>query len=139
MAGLSPGARTLGAGERASERLVREKEALARAITDALYRERPDLLARWGEPGREKCLQDMRYNLEHLAPAVALSDPAMFAGYVRWLASLLAARQIPTGDVARSLALTDAAIAERFPADEAASARTVLRAGLAVLDGPPAP
>ena len=132
MAGLTPAAPS--AGERAAERLVRDKEDLARAITDALYRERPDLLARWGERGREKCLQDMRDHLERLAPAVALSDPAMFAGYVRWLAGLLTARQIPTADVARSLVLTDAAIAERFPAEEAAPTRSVLRAGLAVVD-----
>jgi hypothetical protein len=139
MAGLNPGERGPSPGERAAERIVRDKEELARAITEALYRERPDLLARWGERGREKCLQDMRYNLEHLAPAVALADPTMFAGYVRWLAGLLAARQIPTTDVARSLALTDATIGERFPADEAAPARSILQAGLAVLDGAVAP
>ena len=77
------------AGERAGARLVGEKEGLARAITDALYRERPDLQAKYGDAGRAKCLQDMRYNLEHLAPAVALDDPPMFAGYARWLLGLL--------------------------------------------------
>jgi len=127
------------AGERSAARLLAEKEDLARAITAALYRERPEMLARWGEPGREKCLQDMRYNLEHLAPAVALDAPDMFAGYARWLLGLLQSRGIPAGDVARSLALTRAALGERFPPDEAAAAVTALDAALAVLTAAPAP
>jgi MerR family transcriptional regulator, light-induced transcriptional regulator len=129
------------AGERCGERLLREKEDLARAITDALYRERPDLAARYGAPGREKCLQDMRYNLEHLAPAVALAEPALFAGYSRWLASLLGSRGIPLDEIARSLVLTREAVASRFPAEEAAAAASALEAGLAALQeaAPPSP
>ena len=126
------------AGERSAARLVAEKEDLARAITEALYRERPEMLARWGEAGREKCLQDMRYNLEHLAPAVALEAPDMFAGYARWLLGLLQSRGIPGGDVTRSLVLTRAAIGERFPRDEASAAAPALDAALAVLTAVPA-
>jgi hypothetical protein len=118
------------AGERAGARLVAEKEDLARAITAALYRERPDLHARYGEAGREKCLQDMRYNLEHLAPAVALDQPSMFEGYARWLVGMLGARGIPTDEIARSLALTRAAIEDGFPPDEAAAAAPALDAAL---------
>jgi hypothetical protein len=127
----------MSAAARSSERLVAEKEALARAITDALYAERPELLARYGAAGREKCLQDMRYNLEHLAPAVALEQPSMFAGYAQWLRGLLAARGIPVDDVVRSLVLTRDAITQRFPPDEAADALTAIDAGLAAL-GPAA-
>ena len=118
------------AGERAGARLVAEKEELARAITAALYRERPDLHAKYGEAGREKCLQDMRYNLEHLAPSVALDLPSMFEGYARWLVGMLGARGIPTDEVARSLSLTRAALDERFPPDEAAAAAPALEAAL---------
>lgn len=120
------------AAERAGARLVAEKEDLARAITEALYREKPELLARYGAAGREKCLQDMRYNLEHLAPAVALGQPGMFAGYARWLVGLLEARGIPSGDVARSLDLTRQVLAARFADDEAGAAAPALAAALAV-------
>jgi hypothetical protein len=123
----------MSAGERCAARLVAEKDALALAIADALYRERPELAARYGEAGRAKCVQDMRYNVEHLAPAVALDDPAMFGGYARWLASLLTARGIPAEEIERSLVLTRAEIGVRFPPDEAAAARPALEAGLAVL------
>jgi MerR family transcriptional regulator, light-induced transcriptional regulator len=124
------------AGERAGARLVDEKEDLARAVTAALYLERPDLQAKYGNAGRDKCMQDMRYNLEHLAPAVALDEPSMFAGYARWLAGLLEARGIPADEVARSLALTRTVIDGRFPPDEAAAAVPALEAALAVLARP---
>ena len=124
------------APERAAERIVAEKENLARAITEALYRERPELTARYGAAGREKCLQDMRYNLEHLAPAVALDQPSMFAGYARWLIGMLEARGIPGDEVARSLALTRAAIDDSFPPDEALATAPALEAALSELGAP---
>ena len=124
----------MSAAERAAERILRQKDALAQETTDALYGERPQLLERYGETGRQKCREDLRYNLEHLAPALALGEPALFEGYLRWLAGLLAARGIPTEEIARSLVLTADAIARRFPADEAEAARATLATGLRVLD-----
>jgi hypothetical protein len=129
----------MSAGERCAARLIAEKDALALAIAEALYRERPELAAKYGEAGRAHCVQDMRYNVEHLAPAVALGDPAMFAGYARWLLSLLTARGIPAGEIERSLALTRAEIGGRFSAEEAAAAAPALEAALAVFGSVPPP
>lgn len=58
------------AGTRAAQALEAHQEALAVEITGALYAEMPELLTKYGERGREKCLQDRRYNLEHLATAI---------------------------------------------------------------------
>ena len=80
----------------ASDSLIERKEELARAVTDALYARQPALLVRHGEAGRIKCQQDMRYNLEHLAPAVALQDPALFGRYIQWLVRMLGARGLPS-------------------------------------------
>jgi hypothetical protein len=123
------------AGDSAARRLLGEKDTLSLEIADALYAERPELMDRYGAAGRERCREDLRFNLEHLAPAVALDEPALFAGYVTWLAGLLSARRIPGEEIARSLALTGEAIARRFPPDEAAAAQGVLAAGLRVLAG----
>lgn len=125
----------LSAAARAAERLRAEADALARALTDRLYAEMPALLDRYGAVGRQKCLQDMGYNLEHLAPAVELADPAVFARYARWLDDLLRARGIPTGEVRRSLELMEQAVHERFPPDEADAVVPCIRAGLAALAG----
>jgi hypothetical protein len=123
------------AATRAAERILEEKGVLAREITDALYEQMPELLEKHGEYGRKKCLQDMHYNLEHLAPAVDLGQPEMFAGYARWLSGLLAARNVSTAEVARSLELTETRIRERFTAEEAEAVVSSIRAGLAELSG----
>lgn len=117
----------------ASDAIIERKEELARAITDALYAGHPELLARHGEAGRAKCLQDMRYNLEHLAPAVALDDPPLFGRYVEWLARMLGARGVAAGDVRQSIEVTEAVLLARFPADHAAAVQPSLRAGVAAV------
>jgi hypothetical protein len=124
-----------GVGGRAGAALLARKEELAAAITAALYAERPQLLERYGERGRVKCLEDMRYNLEHLAPAVELERPVLFTRYVTWLRDMLAARDVPADDVRRSLELTRDVIADRLAADEAEAAASVLAEGLTTLDG----
>jgi len=123
----------LTAGARAAQRLLEEEGELARAITDALYEGMPGLVDRYGEYGRRKCLQDMRYNLEHLAPAVDLGRPDMFAGYVRWLDGLLRARNVTTDEVVRTLELTERHVRERFPPEEADAVVPSIRAGLDAL------
>ena len=119
---------------RAVRSLTDQREALARAVTDALYAEMPELMERYGERGRKKCLQDMRYNLEHLEPAVELGEPGIFARYTLWLNDLLVARGVPTEEVVRCLALTERTVQERLPADEAAQVARCIRAGLSALE-----
>lgn len=120
---------------RAAATLLAEKEDLAREITDALYAEIPGLLERYGTTGRERCLEDMRYNLEHLVPAIDLGAPEMFAQYVRWLDRLLSARHVPTDLTRRSLELTEHAARSRLGPAEAEAMTSVMAAGLAALGG----
>jgi hypothetical protein len=123
-------------GEAASEALLKRKEELAYAITEALYGEMPELTSKYGAPGRAKCLQDMRYNLEHLAPAVALGEPVLFAHYAAWLRDMLAARGIPVGEVRRSFELTREVVGDRFGRAEALAVAASIDAGLSKLDTP---
>ena len=124
---------TLNTRERAAERLLREKDSLAAEITAALYERMPHLLDKYGEHGRGKCLEDMRYNIEHLAPAVHLGVPEMFVTYVRWLDELLRARNVSTDDLSVALELTGGAMRRRFSAAEAAEIELSLRPALALL------
>lgn len=121
------------AGARAAQSLATQREELARATTDALYAAMPALLEKYGEPGRAKCLQDMRHNFDYLAPAVALEDPSLFERYVRWLAELLAARRVSTDEIRRTLELMDEQTRLRLPTDEASATGACLRAGIAAL------
>ena len=115
---------------RAAGQLLAEKELLAESVTRALYEEMPELAGRYGPVGREKCLQDLRFTIEHLIPAVDLGQPEMFASYVRWLDDLLRARNVSTGEVVRSLELVERIVRERLAADEAEAISRSIRAGL---------
>ena len=126
MDGLTPDAR-------AAALLLEEKENLARAVTAAMYEEDPSLLERFGATGRERCLEDVRFTVEHLVPAVDLGDPEMFAKYVRWLDGLLRARKVETRHVRRSLELVEEAVRATFPVEEAGVVADFLRAGTDVL------
>lgn len=125
-------------GAAASDALLARREDLARAITEALYAEMPELTAKYGDRGRAKCLEDMRYNLEHLAPAVALGEPTLFAGYIVWLRDMLDARGIAMDEVRRSLELTEAVVRTSLSREEAALVTETIAAGLAALAPPPA-
>jgi hypothetical protein len=117
----------------AARRLMAEREAIARAVTARLYDERADLLERHGARGREKCLQDMLHNVDHLIPAVDLGDPSMFAHYVEWLDGLLRARSVDTTHLVRCLELLADEGAARCSPEEGAALRPVVEEGLRVL------
>ena len=114
------------------EILMRDKEYLARAVTDRLFAERPYLLEKHGERGRDKTLQDMRYNIEHLIPAVDLGDAPMFARYIEWLDEMLRSRNVETKEVVRCLELLRDECNDRFPR-ECAAIRPIIDAGLKVV------
>ena len=124
------------AAARAANRLLEEKDALATAITDAHYAEQPDLMAKYGVAGRRRCLEDVRYTLEHLIPALDLGQPSMFADYLRWLDQLLRARRVETSDLVRSLELTEKVTRGQLPNDEAEAVAETIRVGLSVLTTP---
>ena len=121
------------AAHAAAERLLHDKEAIARAVTAKLYYELPDILEKHGERGLMKCLQDMHYNIEHLIPAVDLEQPEMFASYVTWLNNMLGSRGVPTRDVRRCLELLSSDVQARYAPAEASAVTRVIDAGLARL------
>jgi hypothetical protein len=125
----------LDAPSRAAEQLLARKEEIANATTSLLYARTPSLTQKYGDHGRARCLQDMRYTVEHLAPAVAMADPGLFAQYARWLVQLLAPRNVPLDDVRASLSAMRAVLAD-MDASLASQVDDCIRAGLAVLDDP---
>lgn len=127
-------AEVMSTGRRAADRMIATKEELATSLTAALYADMPHLREKYGERGRQRCHEDMRFNIEHLAPAVALEQPQMFAGYVAWLDDLLRARSVDTAELVRSLELMNELLRARLDPAEAEAAAESIRAGLAVLE-----
>jgi hypothetical protein len=95
----------------------------------------PELMDRYGAVGRERCLEDIRYTIDHLIPAVDFAQPSMFASYVGWLAELLRARNVSTREVFRSLEIMEQAVRNELAADEADVVASCIRAGLDSLGG----
>jgi hypothetical protein len=120
----------------AAQSLMRDRESLARAVTDALYAEAGERLARHGENGRVRCLEDMHFNVDHLIPAVDLDDPDMFVRYARWLHDLLRARGVDARDVTRCFELLRDEVSRRYSGDEVAAVVRILDAGLRSLAQP---
>jgi hypothetical protein len=118
---------------RAASHLLRHKEALADAVTQALYDDMPELQAKYGDAGREKCREDQRYTIEHLIPAVDLMQPDLFASYVRWLDTMLRARNVATRELVRSLELLERVVRDHLAAHEADAVAACVNAGLATL------
>lgn len=117
-------------GGQAARLLMRDRESLARAVTEALYAEAGDRLARHGPNGRVRCLEDMHFNIEHLVPAVDLDDDSLFVRYVEWLHGLLHARGVDTRDVTRCLQLLRDEVVRRYTTAEARPIGDVLDAGI---------
>lgn len=68
------------------------KPAVAEAVTDEFFRRHPDWLARYGEPGRKRGVEDAGFHMDFLAGALESGQPRAFADYIRWTTRVLASR-----------------------------------------------
>lgn len=119
---------------RAARMLLRDTDNLALAVTERLFNESPELFDKYGQRGYDKCLQDMRYNVQHLVPAVDMGDASMFTKYVEWLDGLLRARNVPTRETLRCLELLRNEVLARYERNDVDAITAVLDAGIALLE-----
>ena len=123
-------ARLAADGIATSEMLLARKDELASIVTDALYAAHPEFLDRYGAVGRERCLEDMRHTLEHLAPSVALGEPQLFAGYVAWLVELLRPRGITSEHVGDTMRVLEQVLSSELNSKHIAAVKPSVAAGL---------
>jgi methanogenic corrinoid protein MtbC1 len=83
--------------------LEQRGRALAEATVAHCWTADPDLEERYGDRGRQKCVQDVGFHIMYLANAIAMACPSLFADYLGWAKALLTGLGIPAGDVANSL------------------------------------
>jgi len=114
----------------AARHLTAERAPLAEAITARQYEAQPELLARYGEAGRAKCLQDAAYHLSYLADSVAAESPSLFSDYVGWAKVMLGARGIPAGDLSRNLSVMREVVGRSCPPEARGVVEEFFEAGL---------
>jgi hypothetical protein len=113
-----------------SQAITARLEFLAETVVERQYRLQPDLMLRYGEAGREKCLQDTKHHLSSILSAIALSTPGVFVEYVIWVRGLLAAHNIPSEDVARNLICIRDVLHDELPEEISEVAVAYVEAGL---------
>lgn len=98
----------------------RDKEALAASVVQTHYEKRPELEARYGSKGRQKCLEDSHYHLSYLGEALAAGSADLFVDYVAWAKVLLTGLSVPETDLKENLEILKNVIARAL--DDAAGA-----------------
>ncbi|HEY0836569.1 MAG TPA: cobalamin-dependent protein [Azospirillum sp.] len=109
------------------------RDELARAAVEAQFARWPDLYARYGAVGRDKCVEDVRYHLLYLAEAVGADSPGLFAAYAAWAKVLFAGLGIPAEEMADSLILLRDLITARVGGVAAERAAACVDAAVAAL------
>jgi len=89
---------------------------LAAQVVARQFRQEPQLQQRYGDLGRERCLQDAHFHFMYLASALEYARPALFVDYLGWAKCLLIQRGIPQRDLEANLKNMAAALADTLPA-----------------------
>lgn len=73
------------------------------AVTERFYACHDAVYARFGQRGRDACREDLGFHLEFLRPVLEFGIVQPMVDYLRWLASVLAVRDIPAEHLSQSL------------------------------------
>jgi methanogenic corrinoid protein MtbC1 len=113
-------------GERGLQRFHTLEPDAVSAVTERFYATLGSAYAQFGSRGRDACREDLAFHLEFLKPVLEFGILAPMADYLRWLASVLAARSIPGEHLTLSLDW----LAEFFTANMEPSDSAVVTAAL---------
>ena len=102
---------------KAGQLLEGERQSLAEAIVSRQYQVQPELRERYGEGGREKCVEDTKYHLAYLAAAVQYASPSLFGEYFAWAKPAMVAYGVDLEDVNRNLICLRDVLQERLPSE----------------------
>jgi len=78
-------------------------DSLAERLVDRQYTLQPDLAARYGDAGRERCLEDAKFHLRMLNESLDAACPECFLDYIAWAKIMLLRRGIAVNDLSQHL------------------------------------
>jgi len=101
------------------------REEAINAVTERFYSSHGSIYAQFGQRGREACREDLAFHLEFLRPVLEFGLIQPMVDYLRWLATVLVTRDVPS----EHLALSPEWLAEFFAASmQGADAQSVVKA-----------
>lgn len=89
-------------------------DVIAESATNRLVELNLDCVTRFGDMGRVKCIQDIKYHLSYLSNSISVSSPILFTEYIAWARILLSGFGI-TDEFSVSLAVLNDIIRETLP------------------------
>ena len=113
------------------------REALAEAIVSRHHQVHPELEARYGQRGRQKCREDASFHLSYLAQSLVAHEPKLFREYVAWAKVMLAGRGIAARELRDNLQITAEVLTDRLPAEDASTACRYIQAAIGELSNMP--
>lgn len=102
--------------------------ALVEAISEELYRRHPEWSSH-DERQRGHCRNDVGYQLDYLADAVAMNRPELYVRFVTWTAGFMASRGFGPRHLHQSIAL----VGEAVPSDAKQEAQRCITPALIAL------
>jgi methanogenic corrinoid protein MtbC1 len=116
--------------QQVSDALDARRSALAAQMVAREFVRHPELEKRYGDAGRQRCLEDAGYHLAYLAQAIAADSAALFGDYVGWAKVMLAKRGIPAKDLGGLLEIMQEVVQQELPPDFSPLACVFLDRGL---------
>jgi len=110
-------------------------ETIAQSAVARDYARRPTLLAKYGELGRARYLEDTRYCLSYLAEATSFGRPSIFSNYLGWVGQVLAARGVASEELTHSLKCVREVLVETLSGESLATVCRIFDAGSAGAGG----
>jgi len=134
MSNLSSGQRHI-----LADRLRAVRGRVAEAVTDEFFRRHPEWVARYGERGRQRGLEDAGFHMDFLAGAVEAGLAGPFADYARWTVRVLAGRGIAPAFVAENLRQIGAFVLPQLTEEERAFVASLVEAACSAAAETPDP
>ncbi len=89
-------------------------------VTQRFYASHGSIYAQFGERGRQACRQDLAFHLEFLRPVLEFGIIQPMADYLRWLSTVLSARDVPAEHLPLSLDWLSEFYADAMPDEDGA-------------------
>ena len=114
----------------ASRAILSSRRAISEAVVERQYALRTELRDRYGERGREKCVEDTQFHLAHLSGALLASSPGLFADYISWASGVMTVASVRSEDVRENLACLRDILGDRLPEGQADAAAEYVESAL---------
>lgn len=112
---------------------IRMYAAIIQDVSDGIYAAYPDLMDKYGEAGKRKCIEDNEHHFRYLETSLALGEDKVFTDYALWLNNLLQKRGMKADHVIDNFERIAAELQGRMPEEKQRRMTTLLQSAICQL------